>query len=35
MMKRTNRNGSAIMSMRWLRSWLTDISTLETSCEPM
>ena len=29
-MKGTNTNGSAIMIMRWLRSAVTDISTLDS-----
>ena len=33
-MKGTKTNGSAIMIKRWLRSAVTDISTLESSCEP-
>ena len=31
----TKMNGSPSMSSRWLRSAVTDISTLDSSCEPM
>ena len=34
MMNGTKTNGSAIMIMRWFLSAVTDISTLESSCEP-